>query len=194
MTDERMISQTPTVHKLDEVSSRCLADNTKYVRESHWIRVIEEEWMWSLMLAGPSCCKEAKRENMCSVMLPGLSCCKPVGKREEEDKIGLSGSKGLRGRGWKNVTSPFYSCPRKWPGQNGKKYSHCSKIWVRTKTVKIFLRQTIIWNSFCYTLHHITVYKQMMMVKCSPTARETCVQSQVESYQRLKNGTWCHLA
>ena len=28
----------------------------------------------------------------------------------------------------------------------------------------------------------------------SPMAQETWVQSQVESYQRLKNGTWFHLA
>ena len=34
MNDERMISQTATVHKLDEVSSWCLADCSKYVRES----------------------------------------------------------------------------------------------------------------------------------------------------------------
>ena len=34
MNDKRMISQTPTVHKLDEVSSLCLADYSKYVRES----------------------------------------------------------------------------------------------------------------------------------------------------------------
>ena len=34
MNDERMISQTPTVHKLDEVSSWYLADSSKYVRES----------------------------------------------------------------------------------------------------------------------------------------------------------------
>ena len=31
-------------------------------------------------------------------------------------------------------------------------------------------------------------------VECSPMARETRVQSQVESYQRLKNGTWCRFA
>ena len=34
MNDKRMISQTPTVHKLDEVSSWCLADCSKNVRES----------------------------------------------------------------------------------------------------------------------------------------------------------------
>ena len=28
-------------------------------------------------------------------------------------------------------------------------------------------------------------------VECSPMARATGVQSQIESYQRLKNGTWC---
>ena len=39
MNDKRMISQTPTVHKLDEVSSWCLVDCSKYVRE----RVSEEE-------------------------------------------------------------------------------------------------------------------------------------------------------
>ena len=44
---------------------------------------------------------------------------------------GLSSSKGPRGRGWKNVTSPFYSCLGHFPGQNGMKYSHWSKIWVR---------------------------------------------------------------
>ena len=34
INDERMISQTPKIHKLDEVSSCCLADCSKYVRES----------------------------------------------------------------------------------------------------------------------------------------------------------------
>ena len=34
MNDERMIFQTPTVHKLDEVSSCGFADCSKYVRES----------------------------------------------------------------------------------------------------------------------------------------------------------------
>ena len=33
MNDERLVSETPTVHKLDEVSSWCLADCSKYVRE-----------------------------------------------------------------------------------------------------------------------------------------------------------------
>ena len=32
------------------------------------------------------------------------------------------------------------------------------------------------------------------MVRVSPMTRETWVQSQVESYQKLKNGTWCYLA
>ena len=31
-------------------------------------------------------------------------------------------------------------------------------------------------------------------LECSPKVQETRVQSQVESYQRLKNSTWCHLA
>ena len=33
MNDERMISKTPMVHKLDALSSWCLADCSKYVRE-----------------------------------------------------------------------------------------------------------------------------------------------------------------
>ena len=33
MNDARMVSQTPTVHKLDKVSSWCFADCSKYVRE-----------------------------------------------------------------------------------------------------------------------------------------------------------------
>ena len=39
MNDERMISQIPTAHKFDEISSWCLADCSKYERE----RVSEEE-------------------------------------------------------------------------------------------------------------------------------------------------------
>ena len=36
INNEKMISPTPTVHKLDKVSSWCLADCSKYVRESQW--------------------------------------------------------------------------------------------------------------------------------------------------------------
>ena len=69
MNDERVISQTPTVHKLDEVSSWCLADCSKYVRE----RVSEEESVkrsecgLSCWLVLPAARK--RRERMCA-----LSC------------------------------------------------------------------------------------------------------------------------
>ena len=70
--------------------------------------------------------------------------------KREKDRTSLSCSIGLHGRGWKTVTLPFYSCPGKSPGQNGMEYSHWSKIRIRDQTVKIFLRQKIIWNYFCY--------------------------------------------
>ena len=37
---------------------------------------------------------------------------------------------------------------------------------------------------------YVTIVRLVKTVERSPTARETGVQSQVESYQRLKNGTW----
>ena len=53
MNDERMISLTPAVHKLDEVSSWCLADCLKYVRESQWRRVnLVSHVGWSFLLLG----------------------------------------------------------------------------------------------------------------------------------------------
>ena len=39
------------------------------------------------------------------------------------------------------------------------------------------------------------VYKELAkLFTCSPIAREIGAKSQAESYQRLKNGTWCLLA
>ena len=79
---------------------------------------------WSVLLQA----RRKRKERMCA-----LSCwlaCSAASQREDEDRTGLSRLKGLRGRGWKNFTSPFYSCPGKWPGPNGMKYSHWSKIWV----------------------------------------------------------------
>ena len=42
--------------------------------------------------------------------------------------------------------------------------------------------------------HSIVTGPLAKWVDCSPMTRETEVQSQVESYQRLKNGTWSFLA
>ena len=96
MNDERMISQTPMVHKLDEVSSWCLADCLKYVRVSQWRRV-----------------------NVVSVMLAGLSCCWPEGKREERgcvlSHIGWSVHTASNGRSEKGgremISVAFLCCP-----------------------------------------------------------------------------------
>ena len=97
---KRMIFKTPMVHKLEVLSSCCLADCSKYVREGQWRRVNvlphvggsflllgseERECVlchvgWSGLLLG------GEKKSMCSVMLAGLSRCWPVGKREKEEK------------------------------------------------------------------------------------------------------------
>ena len=118
--DERMISQTPTVHKFDEVSSRCLADCLKYVRESQWRRVnmvshvarkSRERKTGQVCPARKACVEESER------MLPHLFI---VARGSDPDRMA-------------------------WNILIGRKYE------VRTKTVKIFLCQTIIWNSFCFS-------------------------------------------
>ena len=148
MNDERMISQTSTVHKLDEVSSWCLADCSKYEREL----VKKSECGLSCWLVFPAAWK--RRERMCALTC-WLAC--PAASqwwgwgREEEKRTGLSYSKGLRGKGWKNVTSPFYSCPGSDPGRMawniliGRKIS----LWVQNSqnisapdnNLKFFLQQ-----------------------------------------------------
>ena len=119
MNDERMISQTPTVHKLDEVSSWCLVDCLKYVRES----VKKSEcglWCWLVLPAA-----RKQRERMCA-----LSC--------------------------------WMACPaRKACMEEGERMLPRLFMVAREKmawnilTVKIFLCQTIIWNSFCYILINV---------------------------------------
>ena len=58
-----------------------------------------------------------------------------------------------------------------------------------------------VFQSKCHCDHHsplflhLSIYLSIYLSKeCSQVVRETEVQSQVESYQRLKNGTWCLLA
>ena len=175
MNDGRMISQTSTV------SSLCSADCSKYVREGQWRRVSEEEWMWSLMLAGSSCCYEAKREreNACSVMLTGLSCSKSLCERESLCSIMLASlscclgakregvcSLTLAGlsmllareeakRGREMVSAAYYIAPGRWPGQNGISHSHWTKCVISNlQRPKQFPHKIIIWNSFCHTHTH----------------------------------------
>ena len=80
-------------------------------------------------------------------------------RRERQNRTCLSCSKGLRGRGWKNVTSLLIVARVTSPGRMawyiliGRKYEF------GTKTVKIFLRQIIIWTSFCYNLKLARVLK-----------------------------------
>ena len=53
MNDERMISHTPMVHKLDEVSSWCLADCSKYMKESQRKKVnVVSHVGWFFLLLG----------------------------------------------------------------------------------------------------------------------------------------------
>ena len=61
MNDERMISQTPTVHKLDEVSSWCLADCSKYERVSEEESVKKSECGFSCWLVLPAARKRRER-------------------------------------------------------------------------------------------------------------------------------------
>ena len=128
MNDERMISQTPTVHKLDEVSSWCLADCSKYVRESQWRRVnVVSHVGWSFLLPGSEkrecvlchvgcLCPAAGRwrERMCSIMLAGFVLLLASGKMRREREM---------------VTTAFYVAPGRWPGQNGISRSHWVKIY-----------------------------------------------------------------
>ena len=49
------------------------------------------------------------------------------------------------------------------------------------------------FDEIFFTIYNITG-SLAQWVKCSPMVRETGVQSQAESYQGLKNGTWYLLA
>ena len=87
--------------------------DTKQTAWNMWERVSEEGWTWSLILAGPSCCKEVKRENVRSVMLAGF--------------VLLLASGDAR-RGQEMVSIAFYIALGRWPRQNGISHSHWVKI------------------------------------------------------------------
>ena len=161
MNDEIMIAQTLMVHKLDVLSSWCLADcsvvreekdglsRSKYMRESQWRRVnVLSHVDWSF------CCQEAKRE--CA-----LSCCLacPVASQwgSEKRKTGqvCPARKACEEAGERMLPRLFIVAQGSDPGRMAWNILIGRKYEFGTKTVKIFQRQTIIWNSFCNTVIQI---------------------------------------
>ena len=129
MNDERMIFQTPTVHKLDEVSSWCLADCSKYVRRlSEEESVKKSECGLSCWLVLPAARKQRETGQVC----PARKAC------VQEDK--------------RMLPRLFIVARGSDPGRMAWNILIGQKYEFRTKTVKIFLCQTIIWNSFCYKM------------------------------------------
>ena len=109
INDERMISQTPIVHKLGVLSSWCLADCSKSVREkpvkkSQWRRVnVLSNVDWSFVLLG-------SEERECALSC-WLAC--PAAGLWGNDK-----------RAREMVSAAFYVARGRWPGQNGISHSH----------------------------------------------------------------------
>ena len=111
MNDERMISQTPTVHKLDEGLLIVLSGLLEI-----WERVSEEESV-----------KKSECGLSCWLVLPA------VRKRRRENAIcrvdwsvlPLAGQEAIRGR--EMVSAAFYVAPGRWPGKNGIRHSHWAK-------------------------------------------------------------------
>ena len=140
MNDERMISQTPMVHKLDEVSSWCLADCSKYVRVSKEVSVKKSECALSCWLVLPAARK--RRERKIGQVCPARKACveeiHPARKMAEERRewkcsVMLAGyvlllTSGEARREQEMVSAAFYVAPRRWPGQNGISHSHWMKI------------------------------------------------------------------
>ena len=178
MNDERMISQTPMVHKLDVLSSWCLAVCSKYVREGQWRRVkwrrvnVVSHVGWSFLLLGGeerecalSCwlvCPPARRRReeyvLCHVGLLVLLLASGETSREnvlyhvDWSVLSLAGQEAKRGR--EMVSVAFNVAPGMWPGQNGISHSHWAKYIFELQRPKQFTHKIIIWNSFCYTWNH----------------------------------------
>ena len=95
MNDERMISQTPRVHKLDEVSSWCLTDCSKYVRESQWRRMnVVSHVDWSFLLLGG----EERECVLCHVCWLDVLLASGEARRGKQDRSVL-----LERPAWKRV-------------------------------------------------------------------------------------------
>ena len=114
MNDERMISQTPTVHKLDEVFSWCLADCSKYVcvcerereslKKSQWRRVnLISHVGWPFLLLG----SEERECVLCHVIWLVLLLASEEARRGRQDRSVL-----LERSAWKRVKECFLAYPR----------------------------------------------------------------------------------
>ena len=94
----------------------------------------------------------------------GLSCCLVLSaawkRRERKTGQVCPAWKACVEEGERMLPSPFNSYPGKWPGQNGMKYSHWSKIWVRDQNsqnipapdnnLKFFLLHICFTSHFCF--------------------------------------------
>ena len=140
MNNERIISRTPTVHKLGEVSSWCLADCSKCVRESESVKKRECVCL-SCWLGLPAARK--RREIMCALscwqVCPARRTCVEEGERMLPRLLIVARESDPSRMAWNILI--------------GRKYEF------GTKTVKIFLRQTIIWNSFCNRINKPSLNK-----------------------------------
>ena len=100
--------------------------------------------MWSLMLAGPSCCWETKREEVFSVMLLVCPAASPWGSEKRKTGQVCPARKACVKESERMLPRLFIVSRESDPGRMvwniliGRKYEFA------TKTVKIFLRQTII--------------------------------------------------
>ena len=100
-----------------------------------------------------------------------------------------------------------YYCKRDKKNTLGNELLSKVLIWTPTcrHTSVNWMAKTYIHRIYAYTRNHLEALPNVIAdldgwkrnrhrVECSPMVRETGVQSQVELYQRLKNGTWCCLA
>ena len=127
MNDERMISQTPIVHKLDMLPSWCLADCSKYMRESQWRRVnVLSHLGWSFLLLG----NEERESVLYHVVWSVL----------------LRASEEVRREGKKWLAWPFMVTQAEWH----QSFSLGEIYKFELQRLKQFPHKIIIWNSFCY--------------------------------------------
>ena len=129
------------VHKLDVLTSWCLADSLKYVRESvkksqwRWVNVLPHVG-WSFLLLG-------NEERECA--LSCLLACPTAGQWGREKKV-------------RNGEHGFLGCPGRWPRQvtwaEGHQSFSLDEIYkFKLQQPKQFLHKIIILNSFCYTIY-----------------------------------------
>ena len=95
MNDERMISQAPTVHTLDVLSSWYLVDCWKYVRVSEEESVKKSECGLSCWLVLPAARK--RRERMCTLSCRQICPARKTSVEEIHPARKMAGDKARNG-------------------------------------------------------------------------------------------------